>query len=75
MLYYFSYNFFLLESFFAPKLGLGRSLYGAQTMHSELKFVPYLGRPSYKPEEPLLQICFAHIFIWMRGVVNVYTDF
>ena len=63
-----------MESFFAPKSGLGRSLYGAQTIHSELKFAPYLGKPSYKLEEPLLQIYFARIFFGMRGVVNVYTD-
>ena len=51
------------------------SLYGAKMMHSELKFVPYLGRPSCKLDEPLLKIYLDHIFIRMRGVGNVNTDF
>ena len=67
--------FYLGVLFSTPNLGSGRSLYGAQTISAELKFAPYLVRPSCELNEPLLRIYFAHMFFGMRGVVNVYTYF
>ena len=53
-------------------LNLVTLLYGAQMIHSELEFVPYMGRPSCVFIDPLLQIYFDPMFLG-KGGCSMFT--